>query len=227
MKYTIITACLNSINTISKTVDSILVQKYLPFQYIFIDGGSNDGTIEYIYKTKKNIKKQGINCLLINQKTKGGIYEAWNLGLAEVSVESDFVFILNSDDWYLENTIELVSNFFNNNVNVDILCGQSLNYSNGKKIISKNKSLHLFPFLMPINHPASFIKKNVYLKIGDFNKDYKVSGDYDFLLKIIVRDMKHYQDFVLNSLGSVKNIGSAHSTFVMGVIKHSTEVPLR
>ena len=88
------------------------------------------------------------------------------------------IFILNSDDWYLENTIELVSNFFNNNVNVDILCGQSLNYSNGKKIISKNKSLHLFPFLMPINHPASFIKKNVYLKIGDFNKDYKVSGAY-------------------------------------------------
>lgn len=55
---------------------------------------------------------------------------------------------------------------------------------------------------------------------------YNISGDYDFLLKIMVRDMKHYQDFVINSLGSIKNIGSAHSTFVMGVIKHSTEIPM-
>ena len=54
---------------------------------------------------------------------------------------------------------------------------------------------------------------------------YNISGDYDFRLKVMVRDMKHYQDFVLNDLGSIKNIGSAHSTFVMGVIKHDTSVP--
>ena len=55
---------------------------------------------------------------------------------------------------------------------------------------------------------------------------YNISGDYDFRLKVMVRDMKHYQDFVLNDLGSIKNIGSAHSTFVMGVIKHNYAVPL-
>lgn len=55
---------------------------------------------------------------------------------------------------------------------------------------------------------------------------YNISGDYDFRLKVMVRDMKHYQDFVLNDLGTIKNIGSAHSTFVMGVIKHTFSVPL-
>jgi len=55
---------------------------------------------------------------------------------------------------------------------------------------------------------------------------YNISGDYDFMLKIIVNDMKQYQEFVINDLGSIKNIGSAHSTFVMGVIKHSYAVPL-
>ncbi|MBC7000538.1 Lrp/AsnC family transcriptional regulator [Cytophaga sp. FL35] len=55
---------------------------------------------------------------------------------------------------------------------------------------------------------------------------YNVSGDYDFLLKIFVRDMKHYQSFVINDLGSIKNIGSVHSTFVMGVIKHTYAIPL-
>ena len=55
---------------------------------------------------------------------------------------------------------------------------------------------------------------------------YNITGDYDFLLKVLVKDMKGYQDFVLNHLGSVENIGSAHSTFVMGEIKHSYAVPL-
>jgi Lrp/AsnC family leucine-responsive transcriptional regulator len=55
---------------------------------------------------------------------------------------------------------------------------------------------------------------------------YNISGDYDFRLKVMVRDMKHYQDFVYNDLGSIKNIGSAHSTFIMGVIKHDYAVPL-
>ncbi|MFA5244768.1 MAG: Lrp/AsnC family transcriptional regulator [Pedobacter sp.] len=44
---------------------------------------------------------------------------------------------------------------------------------------------------------------------------YNISGDYDFLLKVYAKDMKHYQDFVFNKLGSVKSIGSTHSTFVM------------
>ncbi|NKI26909.1 Lrp/AsnC family transcriptional regulator [Arenibacter sp. 6A1] len=62
--------------------------------------------------------------------------------------------------------------------------------------------------------------------IKEVTECYNISGDYDFLLKVMVKDMKHYQDFVLNSLGSVKNIGSAHSTFVMGDIKNTYAVPI-
>jgi len=55
---------------------------------------------------------------------------------------------------------------------------------------------------------------------------YNISGEYDFMLKIMVEDMPKYQDFVMNSLGSIKNIGSAHSIFVIGEIKHSTALPI-
>src|SRR5690606_7968450 len=55
---------------------------------------------------------------------------------------------------------------------------------------------------------------------------YNISGGYDFLLKILVHDMKEYQNFVLVRLGSIKNIGSAHSTFVMGEIKNTHAVPI-
>tara|TARA_R110002050_G_scaffold26056_4_gene69067 strand:- start:475 stop:936 length:462 start_codon:yes stop_codon:yes gene_type:complete len=69
-----------------------------------------------------------------------------------------------------------------------------------------------------------FVKDIVAIK--EVTECYNVSGDYDFLLKVMVKDMKHYQDFVLNHLGSIKNIGSAHSTFVMGDIKNTYAVPI-
>ncbi|PWJ59346.1 Lrp/AsnC family leucine-responsive transcriptional regulator/Lrp/AsnC family transcriptional regulator [Dyadobacter jejuensis] len=51
---------------------------------------------------------------------------------------------------------------------------------------------------------------------------FNISGDYDFLLKIVVEDMSQYQEFLMQKLGSLDNIGSTHSLFVMGEIKNST-----
>jgi Lrp/AsnC family leucine-responsive transcriptional regulator len=56
---------------------------------------------------------------------------------------------------------------------------------------------------------------------------YNISGDYDFLLKVYAKDMKHYQDFVFNKLGSVQSIGSTHSTFVMRENKNTYNINLR
>lgn len=55
---------------------------------------------------------------------------------------------------------------------------------------------------------------------------YNIAGDYDFLLKVYAKDMKHYQDFVFNKLGAVSGIGSTHSTFVMCENKKSYNVNL-
>ncbi|HEY8661448.1 MAG TPA: Lrp/AsnC family transcriptional regulator [Hanamia sp.] len=54
---------------------------------------------------------------------------------------------------------------------------------------------------------------------------YNIAGDYDFLLKILVKDMPAYQKFVLGGLGSLKSIGSVKSIFVMGEIKNNTSIP--
>ncbi|MCQ9633505.1 Lrp/AsnC family transcriptional regulator [Chryseobacterium sp. WG14] len=62
---------------------------------------------------------------------------------------------------------------------------------------------------------------NEILEIEEVAECYNISGDFDFLLKVQVRDMKHYQDFVFNTLGSVDSIGSTHSTFVMAEVKNT------
>lgn len=55
---------------------------------------------------------------------------------------------------------------------------------------------------------------------------YNTSGDYDFMMKIYVRDMEHYQDFVMNTLGVIESIGSLHSIFVIGEVKNTHAVPV-
>ncbi|CAM4317443.1 Lrp/AsnC family transcriptional regulator, leucine-responsive regulatory protein/Lrp/AsnC family transcriptional regulator [Pedobacter westerhofensis] len=62
------------------------------------------------------------------------------------------------------------------------------------------------------------------LNIDEVVECYNISGDYDFILKVYARDMKHYQDFVFNKLGSVEGIGSTHSTFVMAEIKNTHNI---
>lgn len=63
-------------------------------------------------------------------------------------------------------------------------------------------------------------------EIEEITECYNTSGDYDFMMKVYVRDMKHYQDFVLNTLGEVDCIGSLHSVFVIGEVKDSGGVPV-
>lgn len=62
--------------------------------------------------------------------------------------------------------------------------------------------------------------------IDEITECYNTSGDYDFMMKVYARDMAHYQDFVLNTLGVIDSIGQLHSIFVIGEVKNSHAVPL-
>jgi len=72
------------------------------------------------------------------------------------------------------------------------------------------------------NVGANFVKDIVALP--EIIECYNIAGDYDFMLKILVADMASYQDFVMNKLSTIENIGNTQSVFVMGEIKYSTEL---
>ncbi|WP_085536962.1 Lrp/AsnC family transcriptional regulator [Massilibacteroides vaginae] len=59
------------------------------------------------------------------------------------------------------------------------------------------------------------------MSINEITECYNISGEFDFMIKVYVRDMKEYQDFVLNRLGSIESIGSLQSTFVMAETKYN------
>ena len=73
------------------------------------------------------------------------------------------------------------------------------------------------------------ISENFMSSIADLEEVtecYNTSGDYDFMMKIFVRDMEHYQNFVLNTLGVIESIGSLHSIFVIGEVKNTHALPI-
>jgi len=189
MTYSVITICLNSSESITRTISSVLKQSVLPKEYIFVDGGSKDNTIDLIRDCFSTCPSSPmVKWKILHQGQKRGVYAAWNIGLGHVS--SDIVFILNSDDYYEPNTAQNVLSAFERHPQADIVIGAIKHFSNHGLMKSKiYKSSYpwlfpvLFPLKMPVRHPACFVRRKVYEKIGNFNDKYIVSGDYDFLYR--------------------------------------------
>ena len=201
MIYSVLTACLNSERTIRRSIDSVLSQKIQPAEYVFVDGGSADGTLQMIRET--NFKT---SFKIINQKEKTGITGAWNLGLTEV--KTDIVMILNSDDWYEPDTVPEILGAFEDNPDVGIVYGSTYFHKGEDKYLRNCRPLWMFPVMMPIAHPACFVRKSVYDKVGLFDENYKITADYEFLYRCLRKGMKFCEirkPFVNMELGGTAN----------------------
>lgn len=98
-------------------------------------------------------------------------------------------------------------------------------------LISKDKidkSFLIFCHVKLLQHSKEFVtsfEKEV-LKLKEVSECFHISGDYDYILKIHVTDMKEYREFMVTKLTTIKHIGSTHSTFTISEVKNSIEIPL-
>lgn len=172
MKISIITVVYNGEKHLEQTIQSILNQTYQNIEYIIIDGGSTDKTLNIIKKYEHAIDYW-------ISEPDCGIYDAMNKGILQAT--GDIIGILNADDWYEEETIQTVINHFD--TNTDILTGLCLNWNKGKSFLNQNDSINQLNQRMCINHPATFIRKQIYNEIGLFSPHYRISGDYNFITR--------------------------------------------
>jgi len=178
INFSIITVCYNSINTIEKTLQSLLSQTNQNFEYIIIDGGSTDGTVELINKYKQHVD------VFVSEPDKG-IYDAFNKGIK--LAKGDYIGILNSDDTYNSNTLELVANYTLNQPNA-IIYGDTYFIDDNDVVFGLNVgnfNINNIKSGIGFMHPSSFVPKQVYEKIGlySLSKDLYIASDADFLLK--------------------------------------------
>lgn len=207
MKVSIVTICLNSVTTIERTIRSVQNQSYDNVEYILVDGGSSDGTLDIIDKY------QSVVSILISE-LDDGLYDAMNKGIN--SATGDIIGILNSDDYYSnEETISAVVDNFEANTNLDILFG-NLVFKNSAGRIVRNCRFGLYrpAFLrfgwMP-PHPATFVKAEVYEKYGLYRTDFKISSDYEIFVRwLYVKKLKWQhipRRLIVMSIGGVSTSG--------------------
>ena len=171
----VLTPCYNSVKTIEKTLECIEKQTYKNIEYIIVDGGSTDGTLELIEKHRDKLPKQ---FTLISEKDQG-IYDAMNKGIG--LAKGALIGIVNSDDWYEENTVEQVVKYYQGN-SCEVVYGMQRTYLNGKE---KATFIYHHDFLSEqmITHPTCFVTKDTYKELGVFDLKYCSAADYDLMLR--------------------------------------------
>lgn len=175
IKISIVTVVYNAVKTIERTIKSVINQDYKELEYIIIDGGSVDGTLEIIKKYENYI------AYWISEPDHG-IYSAMNKGIAVAT--GDVVAFLNSDDWYEEGVFKYVAECFKEDN--EVLIGR-VNFYNNDRIIRKSSTLCNPDDLrkrMIYCHQGVFVRKELFVKCGMFNEKYKIAADYDWLLRV-------------------------------------------
>lgn len=183
--FSIITISYNSSTTIERTIKSVLAQTYKFYEYIIIDGASKDGTLDIVKKWEQKFEQR----LKWKSEPDNGIYDAMNKGLRVAS--GDIIGIVNSDDWLQPESLEIVAKVFEaNGCNSNALyCGGIYYYCIDGKVKRWDVNLNSFKRQVPlyimsgIRHPATFVPKQVYEKVGMFDDLMKVSADQDFILR--------------------------------------------
>ena len=201
-KLTVITASFNSAETLEKCILSILNQKYPNLEYIIVDGGSTDGTLDIIKKYDKDIA-----CWISEPDT--GIGDAWNKGLMKST--GDIIAIIDSDNSYEPGIFSMMVDNFKSNSSVDFIHGNVRCWDDNDSLYIKKPYLkdRYFWRFMPYLFPSCFIRRSLYEKYGLFNTSYKLTMDYELLLRFYTKGVKFlYIDEVIANfqLGGVSDV---------------------
>lgn len=179
-KISIITVCFNCEGLIERTIKSVIDQMYPNIQYIIIDGGSTDNTLNVIEKYKNKIE-------VTLSEEDDGIYDAMNKGLEYAT--GDLIYFLNAGDYLCNNNVlQNVIERLNANSDSDIIYGDYIYYSdNGEQRCSGYRADILDLFCKGICHQTVFAKKSTFMKCGKFNTNYKIYADFDWILRVIIK----------------------------------------
>jgi len=184
MQCSIITVVYNDVENIERTIESVISQKNIDTEYIVIDGGSSDGTMDVV-----NRYKNGID-YIISEKDNG-IYNAMNKGIKKAT--GDYVAFLNSGDWYEKDALSIVKYYFGRK-DAEIVSGlanrvvEGISY--GPVFDIKSDELWRFHINNLICHQSMFIKRSLFETIGLYNEKYKIMADYDWNLRAYISNVK-------------------------------------
>ena len=228
--FSVVTVCYNSGELIKKTIESVLSQDMsnndMSFEYIIQDGQSTDNTLSIVNSYADAFIEKGIK-YTVNSLKDGGIYDAMNKGVN--SSTGTYVIFMNADDCFYSSHVlndvtnalkNAFTNSFSNNELCDIASLPDIIY--GDCIVKElgmyfkfRKCYDLIKERMPFSHQACFAKRELLLATP-LNTEYRITADYDFILKSYLSDKVFFDSNVEIALVTADGLSSVHmlDTFV-------------
>lgn len=218
MKYSVVTVCYNAQKTIGATIESVLSQEYDDYEYVIMDGGSSDETLEIISKYTDNSK------IRLFSEPDSGLYNAMNKSLNHIS--ADYVIFMNSGDL-----------FFDNMVLADIapLLGADIVYGNAHKrctsgdYIEKYTGNDFEPYKMMLCgaffcHQAQFTRTSI-MNEYRFRESHRITADYDFIVRALAGKCSfRYIDRVICSFDNDGGISAQKSNYMQMIREDDASV---
>jgi glycosyltransferase involved in cell wall biosynthesis len=206
LKISVITATFNSAATIESTIRSVIDQDHPDIEYIVVDGGSTDGTLDIVRRYTSRISR-----LIV--ETDRGIYDALNKGIAAAS--GDLISILHSDDFFIDTHVlgKYVELFRSTRADAAYSDLFYVDRSDTDKIVRKWKSGTYSPdafyngWMPP--HPTFIVKKEIYARYGVFDLRFRTAADYELMLRFILKhgiSLAYLPEFTIKMrVGGVSN----------------------
>jgi glycosyltransferase involved in cell wall biosynthesis len=192
----VITVVFNGASTIKDTIESVLNQTYDNVEFIIIDGGSTDKTIDVIRQYQDKID------YWISEKDKG-LYDAMNKGVSLAN--GSYIGMLNADDYYASSaSLDILASVMNaTNADVIFATLDIVDSRNPNRVLRKYRIRDYSRCMMRIGvmppHPTVYCKKDVYMKAGPYRLDYQIAADFEMLVRLLLKHKVtwHFVDEVM------------------------------
>lgn len=183
-KISIITVNLNNHQGLVKTFQSVITQDYPEFEYLVIDGASNDGSKEFLQQNASKI------AYWVSEKDNG-VYEAMNKAIGKA--EGNYLLFLNSGDHF--SVPSAISSLIKGSSGEDLIFG-NLRVQDGEKSWIKKYSFKLnfrYFYFESLPHPACLISKNLFDQLGFYDTALKIASDWKFFMLAITKQKATYK----------------------------------
>ena len=185
-----VTVAFNAVHTIEDTVRSVADQAYSKVEHILVDGASTDGTLEIIARHRDKLAR-------VISEPDQGIYDAMNKGVHAAS--GDVIGFLNADDVYAHQHVLTVVAETMERHHLDALFGDVgfFQSDNPGRMVRRYSSARFRPDRigwgwMPA-HPALFLRREVFQKVGPFRTNYRIAGDFEFVARAFGKQSLRYR----------------------------------
>lgn len=179
-KLSIITINYNNRDGLRKTIESVVSQTFSDFEYVVIDGGSNDGSVEVIKECADRID------YWVSERDKG-IYNAMNKGA--FAAHGEYLLFLNSGDVLCDEHV--IANVFEYELEADIACGCIITDKGGRMKAPEKVTMEYF-LLGCLPHPSSFIRRSLF-DVHPYDERFKIAGDWEFFMYHLIVENVTYQ----------------------------------